>query len=529
MAWLRPPERDIGTARALLASSLALVGVFGLLLLALALLERLGLDTAHVPRTVVAAAAGLVALTAFLSPVRRPADWAVADREIAPVPGGLAGAAALAGLAAIALPGVGAAALAAGLMLGAALAAMLLAPGLRRFGGYGFGDLLAARFGMSVRLAVALVAFAASLLLLVASLKAIAPPVAAAFGFTPETATYAAAALIVLMVLPGGARSLVATQGIIYLLIALACLAPAAILAPRVATAGIGADEAALLLGRLASGLESAAVGWLPVAVFAAGAAALPLLLAQAHATPSARSAGLSLVWTLLFAVALVAGWLVFDHTLAEATGAAGFRALGNLLSDAELYAVFPSILVGLVMAGALAALLAAAQAALFSAAGAFSHDIWDPIIDRRAPAGRRLLLARFSMGAVAAGAAWLAIHSPADPPALLRWGLALAAAGGFPPLLLGLWWRRCNAIGAAAATVVGSAIVALACAADLGSGPAWAAVAPATAGGIGMVAAFAAAILGSLATRAPAAERQALVSELRRGRERPPMRERPA
>lgn len=529
MAWLRPPERDIGTGRALLGSSLALGGVLGLLLLALGLLDRLGLETAHIPRAVLAAAAGLVTLTAFLSPVRRPADWAVADREVGPVPGGLAGAVVLAGLAAIALAGAAAAALAAGTMLGAVLAAILLAPRLRRFGGYGFGDFLSARFGRAAQFAAALVGFGVSLLLLVAALMAVGPPVATAFGFTPERATWAAAALIALMVLPGGARSLAATQAMNYLLIALACLVPAALLSARSTGAGLGGEEAALLLPPLASGLGVSGA-WPMVAISAAGAAALPPLLAQVHAAPSARAAALSLVWTLLFAAALFAGWLVFVFTLAEASGAAGLRTVGDLLSTDRLYRALPSVLVGLVVAGALAALVALGQAALFSAAGALSHDIWDAMLDRKAPAGRRLLMGRLFVGAVTAGAAWLAIGWPAaDPPTLLVWALALAAAGGFPPLLLGIWWRRCNGVGAVLAIAAGSAVVALACAAEFSAGPAWPPVPPAMAGGIGMLAAFAAAILGSLASRAPAAERQALVAELRQGRERPPMRERPA
>jgi cation/acetate symporter len=232
----------------------------------------------------------------------------------------------------------------------------------------------------------------------------------------------------------------------------------------------------------------------------------------------------LSLVWTALLALAVVVGWLVLAGDLDQAAGAAGFR-----LSGGPGLSGLPHVLAGLLTAGALAALLAGAHAALFSAAGALSLDIWDAAIDRRGPAGRRLAVARILVMAVAAGAAWLAVRSPAPPAILLAWALALVAAGSFAPLLIGLWWRRCNAAGALLGTAAGSALVLVASAADLGIAPSWMRLPPASAGGTGLAAAFVVAIVASLTGRAPAPESQALVDELRGGGERPPIRERPA
>ena len=55
-----------------------------------------------------------------------------------------------------------------------------------------------------------------------------------------------------------------------------------------------------------------------------------------------------------------------------------------------------------------------------------------------------------------AATAAALAIARPADMLTLLVWGSAVAAAGLFPALWLGIWWRRANAAGAVAGMLTG-------------------------------------------------------------------------
>ena len=110
-----------------------------------------------------------------------------------------------------------------------------------------------------------------------------------------------------------------------------------------------------------------------------------------------------------------------------------------------------------------------------------------------------------------------------------MAWTLALSAAAGFVPLLTALWWRRCSAAGALLGTAAGSAVILVPLAADLGIAPSWMSVRPTSAGAVGIAAAFAVTVVASLASRAPTPESQALVAELRRGGERPPIRERPA
>ena len=105
MARLLPPERDIGVMRAPLRSSLALIGIFLVVLSRSTLLDRIGADPSFAPFALVSAAFVLFILAALYSHSRRAADFYVADRKAAGRFGGLAGASALAGLLAVGLAG----------------------------------------------------------------------------------------------------------------------------------------------------------------------------------------------------------------------------------------------------------------------------------------------------------------------------------------------------------------------------------------------------------------------------------------
>jgi cation/acetate symporter len=524
MAGLRRPEADVGALRAPLSSCLAALGLFALLLLALGLLERLGMGSGGIPYAVIAGMCALSIVIAFMSHGRRPADFYLADRIVVARLGGLAGASVLAGLLVIGLAGgafaTGAelAAASSALAVGVAFSALFIAPRLHRFGGHTTGDFVAARFGSNrARVFAAIVAFTASLFLLIACLQTVGPLLAAMTGAGAAEAVYAAAALTALAVLPGGMRALTWTQVFQYFVVALACLAPAVLLAVGNAASDAGASAVggqgmASLLAHLVSPLTSGSPGEvLPLLpLLAAGAASLPPLFARVLAAPSAPQASSLLLWTVLFTVAVVAGALVLGQSLAEATGLTVLGPGSDLFAlTMPLLAALPSVLAGLVMAGAVAALLAVGQAALFSAATALSNDIWNVVVDRQGPEGRRILVARVLLVAVTATAALLALRWPIDGPTTLAWGFAYAAAGSVVPLLAGLWWRRCNAVGATLGIACGFVVICVVLFFDLGVLPDWAAVGPSAkhgpvvAASLGVPAAFFATIAGSLLSRA--------------------------
>ena len=115
-----------------------------------------------------------------------------------------------------------------------------------------------------------------------------------------------------------------------------------------------------------------------------------------------------------------------------------------------------PAVISGLTAAGALAAALAAATGLAISIANAIGHDVYHKILDPGAPAGRRLAVSRLILLGVAFAAAYGAARRPTDIISLVTWGFSLAAAGFFPALVLGIWWKRANAWGAAAGMIAG-------------------------------------------------------------------------
>ena len=472
MTGLRPPVVDIGAPVAPRRGRIAvLVGVFALVLLATALIDRIGLESGRIVLVIVGAALLLFLLVGLVSHGRRPADHYAADRSISPRHISVATASATAGIVMLAviggeMPDVnGIASLILGLLVGVLAAGLLFAPGLRRAAGYTAGDFLALRFGMPAHFLAALVSFTSSSLLFIAFLKAATPLSAIVFGASEESAVFAAAALCALALLPGGSRSLAWTQAMQTLVLLAACGLAAAYLFVTVA----GDDSAAavfdLLLPAFSAGVQSVSLEavLLPGALVAIGVASLPFLLERAATARSGGEARSGLCWAALMTVLILAAAVVLHALLQNAIGIGLIGVLaGDLLEQATFFASVPSALAGLVLAGAFAALLGFGQAALLSAASAISHDFWDETIDRKAPAGRRIIFSRLMIVLVAAAGARLAPEVVLAAPALLGWGLAIASAGFFAPLLLGIHWRRCTSFGGLFGMAAGFALAAL-------------------------------------------------------------------
>ena len=70
-----------------------------------------------------------------------------------------------------------------------------------------------------------------------------------------------------------------------------------------------------------------------------------------------------------------------------------------------------------------------------------------------------RILVARTLLVVVAIAAAWTASTRPADILAMVSWAFSLAAAGLFPALVLGIWWKRTTTLGALAGIAAGFGI----------------------------------------------------------------------
>jgi cation/acetate symporter len=125
------------------------------------------------------------------------------------------------------------------------------------------------------------------------------------------------------------------------------------------------------------------------------------------------------------------------------------------VLSTPEI-AGLPYVISGLVAAGGLAAALSTADGLLLAIANALSHDIYYKMLDPNAPAIRRLTVARILLFFVAVAAAATAASKPADILAMVGWAFSLAMAGNFPALVMGIWWKRATSAGAVCGIIAG-------------------------------------------------------------------------
>jgi cation/acetate symporter len=246
------------------------------------------------------------------------------------------------------------------------------------------------------------------------------------------------------------------------------------------------------------------------------GTASLPHVLMRYFTTPSVREARVSVAWSLLFIfilyftapayaafakwtmldlvasgltpdnIAEKAGWMfrwaAADNALVQICGKAAIDAAAvaaacaeqgvtniafsniNLNADMIVLATpemagMPYVISGLVAAGGLAAALSTADGLLLAIANALSHDIYYKMIDQNAPTARRLVVSRILLVLVAIAAAYVASTKPADILAMVSWAFSLAAAGLFPALVLGVWWKRTNSAGAIAGMIAGFAV----------------------------------------------------------------------
>jgi cation/acetate symporter len=178
-------------------------------------------------------------------------------------------------------------------------------------------------------------------------------------------------------------------------------------------------------------------------------------------------------------------------------------------------------VVTALLGAGLLAALISTASGLLLTMSSAVSHDLFHKILDRTAPTSRRLVLSRFFVIIIAAAGAFTALSGPRDMMTLLAWSFSLAAAGLFPALCLGIWWKGCTSLGALAGMASGFAItlfyVVWTADAPLGLAmPAWLGIGTAAAGIFGLPVGFLVAYLVSRITPKPSEEVQHLVDEIR-------------
>ncbi|MFP8835639.1 sodium:solute symporter family protein [Hydrogenophaga sp. XSHU_21] len=228
------------------------------------------------------------------------------------------------------------------------------------------------------------------------------------------------------------------------------------------------------------------------------GTAALPHILMRYYTVPSVKEARQSVTWSLFFIFLLyftapalavlvkfevfntlvgtpfdqlpqwVASWARVDPSLLSVADVNGDRILqlnemtigGDIvvLATPEI-AGLPYVISGLVAAGGLAAALSTADGLLLTIANALSHDLYYKMIDPNASTARRVTISKTLLLVVALAAAYVASLKVADILFLVSAAFSLAAAGFFPALVLGIFWKRATGPAAVLGMITGTAV----------------------------------------------------------------------
>jgi cation/acetate symporter len=236
------------------------------------------------------------------------------------------------------------------------------------------------------------------------------------------------------------------------------------------------------------------------IACLMIGTAALPHILMRYYTTPSVQEARVSVFWSLFFIFLLyftapalailakyevysnlvgssfaslpawVSNWAAVDKTLMNIAdiNKDGIVQLAEIVIGGDLIVLatpeiagLPYVISGLVAAGGLAAALSTADGLLLTIANAMSHDLYYKMIDPNASTVRRLAVSKGLLLVVALIAAYVTSLKPGDILFLVGAAFSLAASGFFPALVMGVFWKRANYLGAVLGMTAGLGVCA--------------------------------------------------------------------
>ncbi|MDY7088743.1 MAG: sodium:solute symporter family protein [Actinomycetota bacterium] len=396
---------------------------------------------------------------------------------------------------------------------GYVLLALLLAPYLRKWGKFTVPEFVGDRYSELVRTIAALCAIIISFTYVVGQMRGGGIVFSRFLKLDINGGVAVAAAIIFIYAVLGGMKGITWTQVAQYTVLIVAYLIPAIAVAQQITdwpipqvTFGTILDELNAISVQMGLNQYTEAFASRPqIDVFLVtmslmvGTAGLPHVIIRFYTTRTVRGARYSAFWALLF-IALL-------YTTAPAVGA--FTKL-NLLRDVQGVAVdalpawvgnwmatglitiaddvqtiqtvsnsatsgadlivnndilvlaspeiagLPAPIVGLVAAGGMAAAMSTAAGLLLVISSSVSHDLYFRRVKRDATDKQRLLAGRIAMGFAVLVAVYAGINPPAFVAQVVAFAFGLAASTFFPIIVLGIFWKRCTATGAASGMIVG-------------------------------------------------------------------------
>src|SRR5215471_19243052 len=192
------------------------------------------------------------------------------------------------------------------------------------------------------------------------------------------------------------------------------------------------------------------------------GTAGLPHILVRFYTVPDAKTARASVVW----AMGLIGGFYIMTTFLgfgaATIVGRDFISTHGGTNMSAPLLAqsLAGDVFFAFISSIAFATILAVVAGLTISASTSFAHDFWTNVIHKgvERKAGEEVRVARVSAFVVGAVAMTIAIllGPTANVAFLVALAFAVAASANLPVIVLSIFWRRFNTMGAVLGLGVG-------------------------------------------------------------------------
>src|SRR5580700_9969097 len=192
------------------------------------------------------------------------------------------------------------------------------------------------------------------------------------------------------------------------------------------------------------------------------GTAGLPHILVRFYTVPDAKTARHSVVWAMVLIGTFYIMTTFLGFGAATIVGPDFIKGHGGTNMSAPLLAqaLAGNIFFAFISAIAFATILAVVAGLTISASTSFAHDFWTNVIHKgveRAP-GEEVRVARvaaFVVGFIAMGIAIL-LGPTANVAFLVALAFAVAASANLPVIVLSIFWRRFNTVGAVMGLGVG-------------------------------------------------------------------------
>ncbi|MEV4711702.1 sodium:solute symporter family protein [Micromonospora sp. NPDC049374] len=396
---------------------------------------------------------------------------------------------------------------------GYVLLALLIAPYLRKWGKFTVPEFVGDRYSETVRTIAAVAAIIISFTYVVGQMRGGGIVFSRFLKLDVTQGVILAAVIIGLYAVLGGMKGITWTQVAQYTVLITAYLIPAVAVAqqmtgipiPQVSFGQILAELDAISVEMGLNQYTEAFAARPQIDVFLVtmalmiGTAGLPHVIVRFYTTKTVRGARYSAFWALFFIALLyttapavgaftklnllqdvngvsanaLPSWIenwAATGLVTVSDGATTINTVSNsptsgadlivnndilVLASPEI-AGLPAPIVGLVAAGGMAAAMSTAAGLLLVISSSFSHDLYFRRVKRDSTDQQRLLAGRIAMGLAVLVAIYAGINPPAFVAQVVAFAFGLAASTFFPAIVLGIFWKRCNATGAAAGMVTG-------------------------------------------------------------------------